>query len=119
MQSTTNMSEVQITFLGMPRSAAVEAQVQRWVGRLEHSFGRLVRCATWVELPHRHQRKGKTFRVRVELAVPGSTLVVNRDAGADHAHENVYVAIADAFRAARRQLRSHASVERGDVKMHA
>jgi len=112
-------SSLQITFLGMPRSPAVEAQVQRWVDRLEKSFGRLLRCEPWIEQPHQHNRKGKTFRVRVELAVPGDTLVVSRDAGEDHAHENVYVAISDAFRAARRQLQTHASMQRGEVKLHA
>lgn len=99
---------VHITFLGMPRSPAVEAQIQRWVDRLEKSSDRLLRCDAWVEQPHRHNRKGNTFRVRVELSVPGETLVVNRDAGIDQAHENVYVALSDAFRAARRQLRSFA-----------
>ncbi len=119
MQSDLVMATVQITFLGMARSAAVEAQVQRWVKRLEHSFGRLVRCEVWVEQPHRHNRKGNTFRVRIELAVPGTTLVVSRDTGVDHAHENVYVALADAFRAARRQLQDHATVRRGEIKLHA
>jgi ribosome-associated translation inhibitor RaiA len=92
----------------MPRSPAVEVQIQRWVDRLEKSFDRLVRCEAWVEQPHRHNRKGNMFHVRVELSVPGETLVVSRDAGVDHAHENVYVALSDAFRAARRQLRSFA-----------
>jgi ribosome-associated translation inhibitor RaiA len=103
------MATVHITFLGMTRSAAVEAQVQRWVDRLERSFGRLLRSEVWIEQPHQHNRKGKTFRVRVELAVPGTMLVVSRDT-ADHAHENVYVALSDAFRAARRQLQTHVGV---------
>jgi hypothetical protein len=113
------MATVQITFLGMERSTAVEAQVRRWVDRLERASGRLLRCDTWIEQPHRHNRKGNTFRVRVELAVPGTTLVVSRDTGIDHAHENVYVALSDAFRAARRQLQNHANVQRGEVKLHA
>lgn len=95
-------------FLGMARSPSVEAQIQRWVGKLDRSFARIQRCATWIELPHHHRRKGNTFRVRVELDVPGDTLVVNRENG-DSSHENVHVAIADAFRAARRQLQVHVS----------
>jgi hypothetical protein len=113
------MADLQITFLGMSRSPSVETQIQRWVGKLEKSFGRIQTCATWIELPHRHARKGNTFRVRVELAVPGEMIVVSRDAGLDHAHENVAVAISDAFRAARRRLQDHACVQRGDVKLHA
>lgn len=91
----------------MARSPSVEAQVQRWVHKLEHVHERLQRCSARIEQPHRHGRKGNTFRVRVELAVPGETIVVSRDPGIDQAHENVYVAISDAFRAARRQLKAH------------
>jgi ribosome-associated translation inhibitor RaiA len=103
------MSALHITFLGMERSPAVEAQIERWLHKLERSFGRVIRCDTWIEQPHQHSRKGNTFRARIELSVPGSTLVVSRDTGLDRAHENVYVAIADAFRAVRRQLLAHAS----------
>jgi ribosome-associated translation inhibitor RaiA len=103
----------------MERSPTVEAQVERWLDRLQRSFGRLLRCDAWIEQPHHHNRRGNTFRVRVELAVPGTTLVVSRDTGFDHSHKNVYVAISDAFRAARRQLRTHASLQRGDIKLHA
>ena len=101
-------ASVHVAFLGMPRSEAVEAQIQRWADRLDKSYDRVQRCQTWIEQPHHHNRKGNTFRVRVELSVPGYTIVVSRDAGLDHAHENVYVAISDAFRAARRQLRAYA-----------
>lgn len=116
--ATPSMANVQITFLGMERSTAIEAQVRRWVDRLGRTSGRLLRCEAWIEKPHRHNRKGNTFRVRVELAVPGKTIVVS-DTGIDHTHENAFVAVADAFRAARRQLRDHADVERGDIKLHA
>jgi ribosome-associated translation inhibitor RaiA len=110
---------VLITFLGMARSSAVEAQIQRWVDKLDRAYGRILRCAVWIEQPHTSGRKGNAFRVRVELAVPGDTLVVSHDPGLDPAHENVYAAIADAFRAARRQLQDHVRVHRGEVKLHA
>ncbi len=110
---------VQITFLGMPRSPSVEAQVQRWVSRLEKSFDRIHRCDTWIELPHHHSRKGQAFHVRIELGVPGETLVVNRDTSANDDHTNAYAAISDAFRAARRQLNEHARIKRGEIKLHA
>lgn len=55
--------------------------------------------------------------MRVELSVPDRVLTVDRS-GADPAHEDVYVAISDAFRAARRQLQDYAHVRRGDIKNH-
>lgn len=99
----------------MSRSNGVEGQVRRWVEKLDRAFGRIQRCDTWIEQPHTSGRKGNTFRVRVELAVPGDTLVVSRE----HGQENAYAAVADAFRAARRQLQDHARIQRGEVKLHA
>ena len=45
-------------------------------------------------------------------------IAVSRDPGIDHAHEDVYVALAHAFRAARRQLQDYARLRRGDIKLH-
>ena len=46
--------------------------------------------------------------VRIDLTVPGEEIVIGREPGHDHAHEDVYVAIRDAFDAAKRQLQDHA-----------
>jgi cold shock CspA family protein len=72
-----------------------------------------------VAAPHRHHRKGVRYNVRIDLTVPGREIVVNRDQQLDHAHEDVFVAIRDAFRAVRRRLEDHARRQRGDVKAHA
>ena len=110
---------VDITFRGMTVSASAEGAVHRWVGRLEHAYGRLLRCSVVIEMPHHGHRQGQAFHVRIQLAVPGRTISVDRDPGLDPTHDDVYVVIADAFRAARRQLQDHAEVRRGDVKQHA
>jgi hypothetical protein len=41
--------------------------------------------------------RANLFRVGVDLKVPGSEIVVGRDPSAHHAHEDVHVAIRDAF----------------------
>lgn len=110
---------VDITFRAMEPSPAVVDAVNEWAERLAHSFDRIERCAVTIEVPHRHQRQGNTFHVRIELTVPNQMITVSRDPGLDHKHEDVYVAITDAFRAARRQLQDHARIQRGDVKLHA
>jgi hypothetical protein len=110
---------VDITFRGMSPSPSVEQAVRRWAGRIENTYGRILRCTVVVEQPHKSQRHGQTFHVRVDLAVPERTISTGRDHGRDPGHEDVYVAIADAFRAARRQLQDHAQIQRGEVKLHA
>jgi cold shock CspA family protein len=50
--------------------------------------------------------------------VPGGELVVARSPSAHAAHEDVLVAIRDAFDAARRELMDYARRKRGQVKGH-
>src|SRR5450756_2642710 len=54
----------------------------------------------------------------------GKELVVNREPGDRNAHQDIYVAIRDAFSAMERQLRDYAQRRRGEIKrdvapMHA
>jgi cold shock CspA family protein/ribosome-associated translation inhibitor RaiA len=109
---------VDITFKELGKSDAVEARIRDWVSKLERVFDRIVRCEVMIETPHRHQRSGRQFHVRVRLTVPGGEIVASHDPGPDEAHEDPYVAIRDAFTAAKRQLEDYArkSLKRGDVR---
>ncbi|HLY56482.1 MAG TPA: HPF/RaiA family ribosome-associated protein [Stellaceae bacterium] len=109
----------QITFRNMTASPSLEAQVARRIEELEQFFDRITGCQVVIEEGHRHHHQGKLFHVRIELIVPGTTIVVSRDPGQDHVHEDAHVAVRDAFDTARRQLEDH--VRRGDgrVKSHA
>ena len=109
---------LELSFRNMDPSDAVEAKVRERVDKLETFFGRINACRVVVEAPHRHRRKGKIYHVRIEIGVPGRTLIVDRDPGQHHAHEDVYVAIRDAFDAARRQLEDHSRKAAGKVKAH-
>ncbi len=109
---------VQVTFRNMDSSAAVEANVREKAAKLERYFDRIVSCRVVVESPHRRHHKGKLYHVRIDLGVPGKEIVVNHSGPKNHAHEDVYVAVRDAFNAAARQLEDHARKVRGDVKSH-
>jgi len=71
-------------------------------------FDGVVGCKVVVEEPHRHHRTGRQFHVRVDVSVPGRDIVVSNDPGDAKAHEDAYVAVADAFDAAHRQLLTYA-----------
>ncbi len=88
----------------MTTSPAVEASIERWLARLEHVHERIEFCAVVVDKPCRRHRHGAPFHVRITLAIPDHTISVSHDPDRDEGHTDVYVAIADAFRAARRQL---------------
>jgi len=109
---------LQIAFRNMDPSPAVEAAVQERARKLDRFFGRIMACRVTVEAPHRHRRKGKLFRVRIDLTFPGGEIAVNRAGPQDHAHEDVYVAMRDAFAAAARMLEDQARKRTGRVKSH-
>lgn len=109
---------VEIRFQNMDRSATVEDAIRERVAKLERFAEDIVSCRVSVEAPHKHHRQGKIFHVAVDLRVPGGEVVASRDPGANHAHEDVYVAIRDAFDAAQRRLQDYVRTRRGDVKAH-
>ncbi|HVK89565.1 MAG TPA: HPF/RaiA family ribosome-associated protein [Kofleriaceae bacterium] len=110
---------VNITYRDIPSSPYVEAAVRDWILRLGRLSRRIQRCEVVIERPHQHHRHGHRYDVRVDLNVGDRVISVSREPGVEPAHENIYVAIRDTFRAARRQLQDHARIKRGDVKLHA
>jgi cold shock CspA family protein len=109
----------QVTLRGMGPSPALERAVARKVAWLERFYPRIMGCRVTLEAPHRHRRKGRLFRLRIDLTVPGGELVVARNPPLHSAHEDPLVAITDAFDAARRELMDYARRKRGQVKGHA
>ena len=96
---------VQITFDNVEHSDAIENRVREEMEKLEQFYDRIVSGRVVVERPQRRHHKGDLYAIRIVLNVPGaSDIVVNRDSGQDHSHEDVFVAIRDAFASARRQL---------------
>ena len=110
---------LQVTFRDIDPSPAIEADIREKVERLERLFGRITSCRVVIEAHHRTHRKGTLYNCVVDITVPGREIAVGRVGPQDHAHEDVYVAIRDAFDAASRRLEDHARRMRGDVKTHA
>ena len=109
----------QITLHGIGPSLAIERALRRKVAWLRRYYPRIMGCRVTVEAPHRHQRKGRLYSVRVDVTVPGGELVVARSPSLHHAHEDLLVAMRDAFDAARRELMDYARRQRGQVKADA
>lgn len=109
---------LEVTFRGLDPSEAVEAEIRKHVDSLEHFFDRITSCHVTLTLPHRHQRQGKLFEVKIILNVPQRELVVSRNPEEDQTHTDAHIAIRDAFRAMRRKLEDYAREIRGEVKTH-
>jgi ribosomal subunit interface protein len=111
-------TEPQVTFRGMDPSPAIEARVREAMDKLGQFHNRITSCRVVVEAPHRRRTKGKLYTIRIDMTLPGKEIVVTREGRLNHAHEDVYVALRDAFDAARRQLENHAREQRGQTKWH-
>ncbi len=109
---------LQIKFLDISPSDAIEADIREKADKLGTFYDRITKCRVVISAPHQHHNKGKGFHIRIDIKVPGKELVINRDPGINPAHEDVYVAIRDAFDAARRQLQDYTRRQRGDIKAH-
>jgi ribosomal subunit interface protein len=108
---------LEITFHNMDHSDAVEARVRERVARLEKLFDRMTHCRVVVESPHQNHHKGKIYHVRIDIGLPGrEDLFITRGNEDNHAHEDVYVAIRDAFDAAKRKLQDVTDKMSGKVK---
>lgn len=105
---------LQITVRGMDHSDALDQHIRERAEKLDRIYPKLMGCRIVAELQDRHKHQGKHFAVRVDLTAPGKEIVVNRQ----HA-EDVYVALRDAFDAAKRQLEAYAEIQRGGVKSHS
>jgi ribosome-associated translation inhibitor RaiA len=129
---------LQITFRDMPPSAAIESQIREKAAKLDLFYDRIMSCRVIVQAPHRHHHKGKAYQVSITIGVPGPDIVINHPAkrlsvdqsaaleatarAENHrpskhgAHEDVYVALRDAFHAAERKLQLYARRQNGAVK---
>ncbi len=109
---------IQVTFRDMESSAAIEAKIREKAAKLDHIYNRIMSCRVMVECCHRHHHQGNSYHVRIDLTVPDGELVASHEPDQNHAYEDAYVAIRDAFNAMRRQLQDYADRMRRDVKTH-
>ena len=109
---------LEITFRGVEHSDAVETRIREKAAKLEHFCDHIIGCKVAVEAEHHHQHQGNLYHIRIDLNVPNKHIVVSREHHDKQAHEDVYVALRDAFDAAKRQLEEHVRIQRGEVKKH-
>jgi ribosomal subunit interface protein len=102
---------LQITVRGMAHSDALDARIRAKVAKLEEFYPQITSCRVAVEELGKHQQQGRHFQVKIDVRVPSREILANRD----H-HEDVYVALRDAFDVLKRQLDEEIRLKRGEVK---
>lgn len=108
---------VQITYQDVVHTPTIEDLIQKKAHELERYFSRITSCRVSVRAPHKSKRtNGSYYHVTVELSVPGAEIVAGRDPGQAGSHDDLQIAIRDAFRAVKRQLQDHVHRLRREVK---
>jgi len=91
---------VEITLHGVSSSTALERYVGEQARALDRQCEGIQACHVVVDALYMHRQQGAQFAVWLNITLPGTEVVVNREHG-----EDVYIALRDAFEAARLQLR--------------
>lgn len=111
---------LQVTFEGgLESSDALRARIEREAARLERFHDRITSCRVAVIGRSHRRRHGDLYAVRLQITSPGAAdVVIDRNPPADHSHEDAFVAVRDAFSAARRRLQDRHARMQGRVKTH-
>jgi ribosomal subunit interface protein len=117
MEVTPMRLPLQISFRNMHHSEAVERAIMERAEKLERFSDQIMGCRVVVETRH-HRHQGNLYHVRIDLTLPGREIVVGREPALHHACEDVFVAVRDAFDAARRRLEDYARRRNLRVKVH-
>ena len=109
---------LQITYRDMLPSEAVDRCIRARAERLDQFCDRLMSCRGVVESRHHRHRHGALYHIRIDLTAPGDEIVVSREPAMHRSHEDIYVAVRDAFDAVRRRLEDYARRHRRQTKVH-
>jgi len=90
-----------IRFLGMDASPALEAAAQEKAAKLDRVCPHVMACRVTIELEHKHKQQGRPIAVRIDVTVPGRELTVDRVQD-----EDAYVALREAFDDMQRQVQA-------------
>jgi ribosomal subunit interface protein len=100
------ISDTQVVFRNIDHSQAVEDAVHKRLEKLGRYCDEIQSLKVTLETPHNNHHKGKVYHVGVEAMIPNHDIVVTHDQHDNHSHEDIYVAIRDAFNAVERRLKS-------------
>ena len=106
---------LQVTFRDMASLPSLESNIRLRVAKLERFVPDLISCHVVVDASANRHRQGHVYAVNVDVRVPGEELF----AGERQAHEEIAVAMREAFDAMTRRLEDYARRRRGQVKQHA
>ncbi|MFN4894322.1 MAG: HPF/RaiA family ribosome-associated protein [Pseudomonadota bacterium] len=99
-------------------SEAVDIRAKHLMARLLRYFPAIMHGTMTIEGRHRHHHQGNLYHISLRFHLPGGDVVVSHDPERNHSHEDIYVAMRDACRAAQKQLEQAISRAQGAAVRH-
>lgn len=99
-------NEFQVVFHNIDQSAALTENVNKRIEKLRRFSNDIIGGRVVLDSPHNNHHKGKVFSVTVEIHTSGKEVIVRQGQHDKPAHEDIYVAVRDAFNVAERQLKA-------------
>ena len=95
----------QVVYHNIDQSPALSEKVVRRIEKLQRFSNDIIGGRVVLDSPHNNHQKGKVFSVTLEIHTSGKEVIVKQDQHDRAEHEDIYVAVRDAFNAAERQLK--------------
>ena len=99
------MKGLEISFRDIEHSDAIEFNIRQKAEKLTSTYDDITGIRAVVALPHNHSYKGRIAHISLEVGLPGETVAITHDHHDNAEHENMYVALRDAFDKANRKIR--------------
>ena len=107
-----------IAFRHIAASEAIEELIRKRANRLERICKDIEHCIVRVEAAKNHAVRGFPFAVRIELHVPGKSIVVTSASEMHHANVDAYAAIRRSFDSVERRLEDYSRIQRHHFGQH-
>jgi ribosomal subunit interface protein len=104
---------LEIVFRGLEPSPAIESVARDKAHKLEQFHHDIMSCRVDIEQQDKHKHQGRSFAVRIHVAMPGHELTVDRVE-----HEDVHIALREAFDDMKRRIEDAVRRLQGKTKQH-
>ncbi len=112
------MIPLKIDYKNFERKPHLNSLIEEQVERLEKHFDRITSCHVVVSKPHKRHQHGNVYHVHIDLHIPGNVVAITREPERDGRHDDLPLAIRDAFKTAKRNLQTYIDKLRKDIKFH-
>lgn len=108
----------EMAFRGVEPTDELKNMILDGIETLESVYPNLISCRSMVADDTPDQTSGKSYRVRLEVGIPGKSVVVDRQHSEADEPPTLEQTINEAFSVARKRLVKAKKLQRGETKVH-